>query len=172
PITSSFSTSSGCRCNGSPPPRRGGASRIWQASSRGRYGVRKTIRLTTENSRRRCASPLSAPAQCSASTWRSKEYLSLAATRLEGGWCALPAVEDLPVEEMWCGTRPGSRDDAPILGPGPVEGLIYATGHHRNGILLAPITADAIARLVFDGTVDAAIRPFGVERFAPVRAAE
>ena len=93
-------------------------------------------------------------------------------TLLEAAWRALPAVEELPIEEMWVGHRPGSRDDAPILGPGPVEGLIYATGHHRNGILLAPITADAIARLVFDGTVDAAIRPFGVERFAPLRAAE
>jgi len=93
-------------------------------------------------------------------------------TLLEAAWRALPAVEELPIEEMWVGHRPGSRDDAPILGPGPVEGLIYATGHHRNGILLAPVTADTIARLVFDGTVDAAIRPFGVERFAPVRAAE
>src|SRR5207253_10402117 len=93
-------------------------------------------------------------------------------TLLEAAWRALPAVEELPIEEMWAGHRPGSRDDAPILGPGPVEGLIYATGHHRNGILLAPVTADAIARLVFDGTVDAAIRPFGVERFAPARAAE
>jgi glycine oxidase len=93
-------------------------------------------------------------------------------TLLEAAWRALPAIEELPIEEMWVGHRPGSRDDAPILGPGPVEGLIYATGHHRNGILLAPVTADAIARLVFDGTVDAAIRPFGVERFAPARAAE
>ena len=93
-------------------------------------------------------------------------------TLLEAAWRALPAVEELSIEEMWVGHRPGSRDDAPILGPGPVEGLIYATGHHRNGILLAPVTADTIARLVLDGTVDAAIRPFGVERFAPVRAAE
>ena len=52
------------------------------------------------------------------------------------------------------------------------DGLIYATGHHRNGILLAPVTADAIARLVLDGVVEPAIRPFGIERFAPARAAE
>jgi glycine oxidase len=50
--------------------------------------------------------------------------------------------------------------------------LVYATGHHRNGILLAPVTADAIARLVLDGETEAAIRPFGVERFALGRAAE
>ena len=93
-------------------------------------------------------------------------------TLLEAAWRVVPAIEELPIHEMWVGHRPGSRDDAPILGPGPLDGLVYATGHHRNGILLAPITADAIARLVLDGTLDPAIRPFGVERFAPARAAE
>ena len=92
-------------------------------------------------------------------------------TLLEAAWRAVPAVEELPIEEMWVGHRPGSRDDAPILGAGPIEGLIYATGHHRNGILLAPITADAIARLVLDGAADPAIRPFGIERFGSLRAA-
>ena len=91
---------------------------------------------------------------------------------LEAAWRVVPSVEELPVEEMWVGHRPGSRDDAPILGPAQVEGLVYATGHHRNGILLAPVTADMIARLVIEGTVDPAIRPFGLERFLPARAAE
>jgi glycine oxidase len=93
-------------------------------------------------------------------------------TLLEAAWRAVPAIEELPIDEMWVGHRPGSRDDAPILGPGPLDGLIYATGHHRNGILLAPVTADAIARLVVDGTLDPAIRSFGVERFTPAKAAE
>ena len=91
---------------------------------------------------------------------------------LEAAWRALPAIEELPVAEMWVGHRPGSRDDAPILGPGPVEGLVYATGHHRNGILLAPVTANAVARLVLEGVVDPPIRPFGIDRFAPALAAE
>jgi glycine oxidase len=86
-------------------------------------------------------------------------------TLLEAAWRVIPAVEELPIDEMWVGHRPGSRDDAPILGAGPIEGLIYATGHHRNGILLAPVTADAIAQLVIDGVADPAIRPFGIERF-------
>jgi glycine oxidase len=86
-------------------------------------------------------------------------------TLLEAAWRAVPAVEELPIEEMWVGHRPGSRDDAPILGEGPLEGLIYATGHHRNGILLTPVTADAIARLVLDGVMEPAIKPFGIERF-------
>jgi glycine oxidase len=93
-------------------------------------------------------------------------------TLLEAAWRAIPAVEELPIDEIWVGHRPGSRDDAPILGPGPLEGLLYATGHHRNGILLAPVTADAMARLVLDEVVEPAIKPFGLERFLPARAAE
>jgi glycine oxidase len=73
---------------------------------------------------------------------------------------------------MWVGHRPGSRDDAPILGPSAVPGLIYATGHHRNGILLAPVTANFIASAVVDGIVAPAIAPFGVDRFTPAQAAE
>jgi glycine oxidase len=90
---------------------------------------------------------------------------------LEAAWRAVPAIEELPIDEMWVGHRPGSRDDAPILGAGPLDGLVYATGHHRNGILLAPITADTIARLALDGVVDAAIRPFGIKRFGSLAAA-
>jgi glycine oxidase len=91
---------------------------------------------------------------------------------LEAAWRIVPAIEELPIDEMWVGHRPGSRDDAPILGPGPFDGLVYATGHHRNGILLAPVTAEHIARLVLDGVVEEAIRPFGMERFARAEAAE
>jgi glycine oxidase len=91
---------------------------------------------------------------------------------LEAAWRAIPAIEELPIEEMWVGHRPGSRDDAPILGRTLIDGLVYATGHHRNGILLAPITADAIARLVLDGTVEPAIGNFSMERFVSAQAAE
>jgi glycine oxidase len=91
-------------------------------------------------------------------------------TLLEAGWRAVLSIEELPIEEMWVGHRPGSRDDAPILGRGPIGGLIYATGHHRNGILLAPVTADGITRLILEGVLDPAIQAFGVERFAPARA--
>jgi glycine oxidase len=91
---------------------------------------------------------------------------------LEAAWRTVPAIEELPIAEMWVGHRPGSRDDAPILGQAPVEGLVYATGHYRNGILLTPVTADAVARLVLDGEVDPMIAPFGVERFQRPLAAE
>jgi glycine oxidase len=91
---------------------------------------------------------------------------------LEAAWRAVPAIEELPIEEMWVAHRPGSRDDAPILGRALIGGLVYATGHHRNGILLAPVTADAIARLVLDGVVEPAIENFGMERFVSAQAAE
>jgi glycine oxidase len=84
---------------------------------------------------------------------------------LEGAWRTLPGVEDLAIDEMWVGFRPGSRDDAPVLGPCAVDGLVLATGHHRNGILLTPVTADALARFVLSGEMDEAIRPFGIGRF-------
>jgi glycine oxidase len=67
--------------------------------------------------------------------------------------------------ETQAGLRPGSRDDAPILGKTPIGGLILATGHYRKGILLAPITAYAIEDLILTGQTPDAIRPFGIERF-------
>ncbi len=91
---------------------------------------------------------------------------------LETAWRALPAIEELPIDEIWVGFRPGSRDDAPILGATPVDGLVLATGHHRNGILLAPVTAEALARLVLTGKPLAGTAPFGIDRFATPRPGE
>ncbi len=85
---------------------------------------------------------------------------------LEGAWRALPGVEELAIDEMWVGFRPGSRDDAPVLGETAVPGLMLATGHHRNGILLTPVTADAVSRLILAGETDEVIRPFAIDRFA------
>ncbi len=86
---------------------------------------------------------------------------------LEAAWRAVPAIEELPIAEMWVGFRPTSRDDAPILGPGPIEGLYLATGHHRNGILLAPATADYVSRAILEGGVPQPIRGFTLARFQP-----
>ncbi len=86
---------------------------------------------------------------------------------LEAAWRALPNIEELAIDEMWTGFRPGSRDDAPILGPVPdIEGLVLATGHHRNGILLAPITAQTISDFILRGTIDERIARFGIDRFS------
>ncbi|MBS7737125.1 glycine oxidase ThiO [Chelatococcus composti] len=85
---------------------------------------------------------------------------------LDAAWRALPAIEELPIVETWAGLRPGSRDDAPILGPGEIDGLVYATGHHRNGILLTPITSAVIADQILTGQLAEVARPFTFTRFA------
>jgi len=79
----------------------------------------------------------------------------------------LPCFNQLAVTENWAGLRPHAPDDLPILGADPnVAGLIYATGHYRNGILLAPITARAISELIVKGESAANLAPFNVSRFA------
>jgi glycine oxidase len=80
----------------------------------------------------------------------------------------VPGVHELVVEETAAGLRPATPDNAPVLGVADeVEGLVWATGHHRNGILLAPVTADLVA-----GVLDGAAPPpaFAPGRFARTRA--
>ena len=80
----------------------------------------------------------------------------------------VPGIHELVVEETAAGLRPATPDNAPVLGAaGEVEGLVWATGHHRNGILLAPVTADIVAG-VLDGI--AAPQAFAPGRFARPRA--
>jgi glycine oxidase len=84
---------------------------------------------------------------------------------LDDAWRTLPGIEELPIHETWVGFRPGSPDDQPMLGPTGIDGLLVATGHHRNGILLTPATAEAMADLILTGTLSDRIRPFGLGRF-------
>lgn len=84
---------------------------------------------------------------------------------LEAAWRAVPGIEDLPIDEMWVGFRPGSRDDAPILGESDVAGLWMATGHHRNGILLAPLTGAAMAHELLGGEPLPELAAFAPGRF-------
>ncbi|MGA8381989.1 MAG: FAD-dependent oxidoreductase, partial [Stellaceae bacterium] len=85
---------------------------------------------------------------------------------LEGAWRAVPAIEELPIDETWVGFRPGSRDDAPMLGPSGIDRLVIATGHHRNGILLTPVTVEAISAYLLTGRLSDSLLPFSPERFA------
>ena len=84
---------------------------------------------------------------------------------IEGAWRAVPAIEELPIAETWVGFRPGSRDDAPMLGPSGIDGLVIATGHHRNGILLTPVTAAVISTYILSGNLPAIAHPLSPERF-------
>ncbi|HEY7008261.1 MAG TPA: glycine oxidase ThiO, partial [Jatrophihabitantaceae bacterium] len=78
----------------------------------------------------------------------------------------LPELGEAVLEEVCTGLRPGSADNAPLIGPSAVDGLLYATGHYRNGILLTPVTADAIAAMIADGTVPEVVAPFAPSRLA------
>ena len=80
-----------------------------------------------------------------------------------------PALARAPVVETWSNFRPASPDGEPILGPGTVPGLLYATGHTRNGILLAPVTADALAAAVLGRPPPVDLAPFSPARLAAYR---
>ncbi len=77
-----------------------------------------------------------------------------------------PSVAGLPLVSSWAGFRPRAADGLPVLGPCEgVEGLFYATGHYRNGILLAPITGELIAKGIVEGATAPLLKAFSPERF-------
>jgi glycine oxidase len=79
-----------------------------------------------------------------------------------------PALGQLPLKATWAGFRPWAPDERPVLGGWPgLEGLVLATGHFRNGILLAPITARLVREVLVDGTPSLDLAPFRPDRFAP-----
>nr|WTB30565.1 glycine oxidase ThiO [Streptomyces sp. NBC_00830] len=78
----------------------------------------------------------------------------------------VPGITELPLTETRAGLRPASPDNAPLLGPTALPGLHLATGHHRNGVLLTPVTGDAMAELLTTGELPAVARPFTPGRFA------
>lgn len=83
-----------------------------------------------------------------------------------------PALAEAPVESHWAGLRPWTGDHAPLLGPSTLPGLYVATGHFRNGILLAPVTARVLADLLLGRPTPAGLdlRPFVPARAAPEEA--
>jgi thiazole synthase len=86
-------------------------------------------------------------------------------TLLEKASRLYPATGDWAIEEFWWGFRPGTKDELPILGASSCENLILATGHYRNGILLAPITASLITDLILENKVDPLLEKFSPNRF-------
>jgi glycine oxidase len=77
----------------------------------------------------------------------------------------LPALTELVLAETCAGLRPGTRDNGPAVGPAGPGGLIVATGHYRNGILLSPVTADAIVACLTGQPLAAQWEPFSPQRF-------
>ena len=88
----------------------------------------------------------------------------------------LPDVAEMELAEAMSGLRPGTPDNLPLIGPGALDGLVLACGHYRNGILLAPLTGEAVADLLDTGRLPNAVAPanpvssrFGVHMHAKPR---
>lgn len=104
----------------------------------------------------------------------TSEYVGLRAGNTPAGMQALlaraislyPPLQDWPIVDFWWGFRPATPDGLPILGTSEYKNLIFATGHYRNGILLAPVTAHLLADLVLQQRVDPLLIPFHWQRFA------
>jgi glycine oxidase len=90
---------------------------------------------------------------------------------LRAGYDVLPGIAELELLQAAAGHRPATPDNEPVIGEGAVPGLVWATGHWRNGVLLAPVTADAVAGLVADGALPGELARFSPRRFAPAQVA-
>lgn len=84
---------------------------------------------------------------------------------LDGARRLLPAIEDMSLEAIWVGFRPTSTDDAPVLGEIGTPGFLVAVGHHRNGILLAPASADTIVDMALGKPVSSEAQLLDFKRF-------
>lgn len=82
----------------------------------------------------------------------------------------LPSLERARVLEAWAGLRPGTPDNLPILGETSIPGYFVATGHFRDGILLAPVTAQVMAELITSGKADRDLSAFSPARFDTLQA--
>jgi len=77
----------------------------------------------------------------------------------------IPALEQARVLEAWAGLRPGTPDDLPILGAASTPGYFVATGHFRDGILLAPVTAHVMAQVITGAKPEHDLSAFSPDRF-------
>jgi glycine oxidase len=73
-------------------------------------------------------------------------------------------LAEAPVARFWSGLRPTTEDRLPLLGPTAIAGLHLACGHHRNGILLAPLTAEILAACVAGAAPPVELAPFSPSR--------
>jgi glycine oxidase len=80
----------------------------------------------------------------------------------------VPGISELVLDEFTAGLRPGTPDNLPVIGPGAVDGLYWATGHRRGGILLTSVTAQLICDLLVGETPDPVAAAFWPSRFQPV----
>jgi glycine oxidase len=89
---------------------------------------------------------------------------------LEAAWEVVPEVGELELVEAGAGLRPGTPDNAAVVGPGELDGLVWATGHWRNGVLHTPLAGETVGDLLAGGTLPEELAPLDPARFAEVRA--
>jgi glycine oxidase len=85
---------------------------------------------------------------------------------LRRGISVVPGIRDCELVEATAGARPGTADNGPLIGHTGLPNLLAATGHYRGGVLMAPVTAEAIAALLHGRPVHDTVRPFAPTRFA------
>jgi glycine oxidase len=84
---------------------------------------------------------------------------------LERAWETVPGIYEYPIQEIQVGLRPGSRDHEPIICDSEIEGLYFATGHYRSGILLTPVTAYELSDWIITGKKSELLAPYQLSRF-------
>jgi glycine oxidase len=109
-------------------------------------------------------------ASCEEKGWDTTVTAGAVRELLEDATEVVPALGELELAETLARLRPGTPDNGPILGASALPGLVLATGHYRNGVLLAPVTADAVADAVVGEPMPAVAEPFTAGRFAGVLA--
>ena len=97
--------------------------------------------------------------------WDGRPTAGGAYELLRDALALVPGLDDAELVAVRTGLRPGSPDDLPMVGPGGAAGLVVATGHHRNGILLTPVTAEAVAAAVLGEPLPAEVSPCDPRRF-------
>jgi glycine oxidase len=90
---------------------------------------------------------------------------------LRSAYEVLPGITELELVEASTGHRPATPDNEPVIGESEVPGLVWASGHWRNGVLLAPLTARGVVALIADGEVRPELRGFSPRRFAAAQVA-
>ena len=98
--------------------------------------------------------------------FRPGATVEAASKLLQAAMRLVPAIEGATLRRAWAGLRPYTSDERPLIGTVGIEGLVIATGHFRNGVLLSPITGEIVAALLMGEPSPVALAPFAPTRFA------
>jgi glycine oxidase len=101
--------------------------------------------------------------------WDTRVTAGAAYELLRDALVLVPGLDDAELVTARAGLRPGTPDDLPLIGPSPLDGLVVATGHYRNGILLTPITAEAVAAVAAGESLPPEVAVCDPRRFEEVR---